>query len=240
MNNNPTSSTAAQRSAWRFILLIGITNLFADMTYEGARGVTGDFLGKLGASGAVVGIVAGGGELVGYAIRSISGIIADKTGQYWIDIWAGYLINMLCVPALALAGAWPVAAGLMIGERLGRGIRKPAVSAILSRTGKELGSGKIFGVNEALDQTGAAIGPLIVALVLARTQNFHASFAVLLVPALLTLVVLGIATVDAGDVADKVERKATTSPAKFSRPFWIYAAGGALFAAGYADFALVA
>jgi len=97
----------ARRLAWRFILLVGVTNLFADMTYEGARGVTGDFLGKLGASGAIVGFVAGGGELAGYAIRSVSGIIADRTGRYWIDVWAGYIINMLCVPALSLAGTWP-------------------------------------------------------------------------------------------------------------------------------------
>jgi hypothetical protein len=119
-NDAPT-----HRSPWRFILLVGVTNLFADMTYEGARGVTGDFLGKLGASGAIVGFVAGGGELAGYAVRSVSGIIADQTGRHWIDVWAGYIINMLCVPALALAGTWPVAAGLMIGERLGRGIRRP-------------------------------------------------------------------------------------------------------------------
>ena len=78
-------------------LLVGVTDLFADMTYEGARGVTGDFLGKLGASGAIVGFVAGGGELAGYAVRSVSGIIADQTGRHWIDVWAGYIINMLCV-----------------------------------------------------------------------------------------------------------------------------------------------
>jgi hypothetical protein len=36
-------------SAFRFVLIIGVANLFADMTYEGARGVTGPFLGSLGA-----------------------------------------------------------------------------------------------------------------------------------------------------------------------------------------------
>jgi MFS family permease len=229
-----------QRSAWRFILLVGVTNLFADMTYEGARGGTGDFLGKLGASGAIVGVVAGGGELAGYTVRSVSGIIADRTGRYWIDVWVGYIINMLCVPALALAESWPVAAGLMIGERLGRGIRRPAMSAILSRAGRDLGSGRVFGINEALDQIGGAIGPLIVALVLARTHNFHLGFAILLIPALLTLGVLASATLASRAVADKIERKATKSPINFSRSFWIYAAGGALFAAGCADFALVA
>jgi Major Facilitator Superfamily len=230
----------ARRLVRRFILLVGVTNLFADMTYEGARGVTGDFLGKLGASGAIVGFVAGGGELAGYVVRSVSGMMADRTGRYWIDVWAGYIINMLCVPALALAGSWPVAAGLMIGERVGRGIRCPAMSAIRSRAGRDLGSGRVFGINEALDQIAGAIGPLIVAFVLARTHNFRLGFAILLILALLTMSVLAAATLASRGLAVKIERKATKSAAKFSRPFWIYSAGGALFAAGCADFALIA
>jgi hypothetical protein len=58
-----------EKLAFRFVLIIGITNLFADMTYEGARGISGPFLGSLGASAAVVGFVAGAGELLGYESR---------------------------------------------------------------------------------------------------------------------------------------------------------------------------
>src|SRR5581483_1531527 len=106
----------AARRALRFVVFMGIVSLFADMTYEGARGVNGAFLGSLGASGAAVGIVAGAGELAGYAVRWLSGTIADRTGKYWITAWAGYAINLLCVPALALAANWPMAAGLISGE----------------------------------------------------------------------------------------------------------------------------
>src|SRR5579863_3052433 len=91
--------------ALRFVIIMGVVNLFADMTYEGARGVVGAFLGHLGASGAIIGAAAGGGELAGYAIRSVSGAIADRTGRYWLNAWVGYAINVLCVPALALAGS---------------------------------------------------------------------------------------------------------------------------------------
>ena len=52
------------------MLLIGVVSFFADFTYEGARSVTGPFLAILGASGTVVGIVAGLGELLGYGLRS--------------------------------------------------------------------------------------------------------------------------------------------------------------------------
>src|SRR6516225_8790758 len=156
------------KRALRFVALIGIVNGFSDFTYEGGRGIVGAFLGHLGASGAIVGIVAGGGEFAGYTIRSVAGVVADRTGLYWLDVWIGYAINMLCVPALALVGNWPAAAGLVIGERVGRGIRKPVMAAILSEAGREVGRGRVFGLNEALDQIGATVGPLIVAFAIAR------------------------------------------------------------------------
>jgi MFS family permease len=226
------------KSALRFVLLIGIVNLFADLTYEGARGVAGAFLSHLGASGTAVGIIAGGGELAGYLVRSVSGAIADRTGRYWINAWVGYAVNMLCVPALALAGSWPAAAGLLVGERIGRGIRKPVIAATLAEAGHHLGSGRAFGINEALDQIGATAGPLIVAFAIVR-GGYSTGFGVLIVPALVTLAALAVATF-AGRAAvprkDAGEASAVSDWPALRR----YAAGGALFAAGYVDFALIA
>jgi MFS family permease len=222
----------------RFVAIMGIVNLFADMTYEGARGVVGAFLGHLGASGAIIGAAAGGGELAGYAIRSVSGAIADRTGRYWLNAWVGYAINVLCVPALALAGSWPAAVGLMIGERVGRGIRKPVIASVLSEAGHEIGRGWVFGLNEALDQIGATVGPLIVAFAIARS-GFRSGFGILIVPALLTLGFLLAATTAGRGIApselDQQEPAVRDWPA-----FRRYAIGGALVAAGYVDFALIA
>ena len=97
------NKTLSGSSAFRFVLILGIANLFADMTYEGARSSSGQFLGTLGASAAVVGFTAGFGELLGYVLRSVSGFLADKTGKYWGTALLGYTINVLSVPALALA-----------------------------------------------------------------------------------------------------------------------------------------
>ena len=73
------------KTTFGFVLIIGIVNLFADMTYEGARSITGPFLGSLGASATVVGVVAGTGELLGYSLRSVAGYFADKTQRYWLS-----------------------------------------------------------------------------------------------------------------------------------------------------------
>ena len=99
MKKNQRKSAA--KLAFRFVVIIGIANLFADLTYEGARSITGPFLGSLGASATVIGFVVGFGELLGYSLRSISGFFADKTHKYWVVTFVGYFINMLAVPALA-------------------------------------------------------------------------------------------------------------------------------------------
>src|SRR5881296_2934021 len=175
------------RSAFSFVLIIGIVNLLADLTYEGARGIVGPFLGSLGASAAIVGFVAGFGELMGYGLRSVSGYFADKSHRHWAFAFLGYAVNMLAVPALALATRWPLASGLVVSERIGRGIRKPTVEAMLSYAGRSIGAGWVFGLNEALDQAGATIGPLLMALILYLNGGFRTGFTVLLIPALLCL-----------------------------------------------------
>ena len=52
-----------RRSAMKFLILMGVVSLFADMTHEGARSVTGPYLAFLGANATIVGLVAGFGEL---------------------------------------------------------------------------------------------------------------------------------------------------------------------------------
>src|SRR5213080_1754649 len=228
------------RSALQFVLIIGIVNFFADFTYEGARGIVGPFLGSLGASAAIVGFVAGFGELLGYGLRSLSGYFADKSHRHWAFAFVGYAINMLAVPALALAGRWPMAATLVVAERTGRGIRKPTVEAMLSYAGKSIGAGWVFGLNEALDQAGATVGPLLVALILYLNGGFRTGFGVLLVPALLCLAILAAARL-LHPRPHELEEGAghTFETTNLTRAYWIYLAAGSLIAAGFADFALI-
>src|ERR1044071_1703053 len=134
----------AASSAFAFVLTMGAVNLFADMTYEGGGSINGPYLGSLGASAAVISIVAGGGEFLGYMLRSVSGTIADKTGRFWLITFVGYGINLLAVPAMALAGNWQMAAALIFAERIGRAIRKPTVEAMLSYTTGQLGKGWVY------------------------------------------------------------------------------------------------
>jgi len=231
---------ANRGSAMKFVILIGVVSLFADATYEGARSITGPYLAVLGASATVVGIVAGFGELIGYALRLVSGYVTERTGKYWPITIFGYVINLVAVPLLALAGRWEVAAVLMVAERMGKAIRNPARDAMLSHASHEMGRGWGFGLHEAMDQTGAMLGPLVVAAVLYFRQGYQTGFAVLAVPAVLALAVLVAARMLYPSPRDLEIATPELETKGFPRVYWLYLGAVALIAAGYADFPLIA
>jgi predicted MFS family arabinose efflux permease len=223
-----------------FVLLFGAVNLFADMTYEGARSVTGPFLATLGASGFVVGTVTGLGEFLGYALRLVSGRWADRSHLYWPITIGGYIVQMAAVPALALAASWPSAAVLILLERIGRATRNPPRDVMLARAGEQMGLGWAFGINEALDQLGAFVGPLAVAAILASQQNFQLAFAALAIPAVITLLLVFGARMGFPS-AGHIERETAASAAgRYPAAYWVYCVGAGLVGFGFADFSLIA
>jgi hypothetical protein len=222
------------------VVAVGVMSLFADMTYEGARGVNGQFLNSLGATALIVSTVAGLGELAGYGLRFLSGRWADRTHAYWPIAIFGYVVNLLAVPALALTHHWPAAAALMLLERTGKAIRNPPRDAMLSHAAHGVGAGWAFGLHEALDETGAALGPLLVALVLWLRRGYHVAFAVLLAPALVSLALLLVARRLNPRPRDLESASHAVAVRGFGRRYWLFAAAGALTAAGFADFSLMA
>jgi hypothetical protein len=154
------------RSALGFFVLFGVVSLFADMTYEGGRSLVGQYLGLLGAGATAIAVTAGAGEFLGYALRFVSGWAADRTKRYWAITLAGYVLNLLAVPALALAGRWQLAIVLVFTERIGKAIRNPSRDAMLAYATTQTGRGFGYGLHEAMDQIGAVLGPLLLTLIL--------------------------------------------------------------------------
>jgi MFS family permease len=210
------------------------------MTYEGARSVTGPFLGMLGASGFIVGAVTGFGEFLGYALRLVSGRWADRSHFYWPITVAGYIVQMVAVPALALSGSWPLAAMLILLERIGRATRNPPRDVMLAQAGEQIGRGWAFGVNEAMDQFGALIGPLAIAGLLAWKGSFQLAFASLAVPALITLLLVVGARVSF-PAAGRIAREPQNSQlGRYPPAYWWYCLGAGLVGFGFADYSLIA
>jgi MFS family permease len=224
-----------------FIILLGIVSLFGDVTYEGARSVTGPYLATLGASAGVVGLVAGVGEFIGYALRLASGYLADRTKAYWLLTFIGYGL-LLSIPLLAFAGYWQLAALLIILERMGKAIRSPARDTMLSYAAKGVGRGWGFAVHEALDQVGAVIGPVVFSLVFLLHGGYREGFTLLWIPALLTLAVLALArkkVPSPQELETPEEASRQDIKGKLPRVFWLYTIFTLFSVAGFANFQLI-
>lgn len=178
------------RKAYTAILLFGIVSLLGDVVYEGARGVISPYLQFLGASAFAVGLVGGLGEFLGYVLRLGSGYLADSTRSYWLLTFIGYGL-IAAIPLLALTGSWQAALCFVLLERVGKAIRSPARDALLAQASQGIGSGKSFGIHEALDQTGAILGPVLASYLMFTTHNHYQSiFAFSALPYVLLLLAL--------------------------------------------------
>lgn len=243
INNNNRKSDV--KKAFGVIILFGLVSLFGDLAYEGARSVNGPYLKLLAVNAATLGLISGLGELLGYALRLLSGYLADKTKSYWFLTFLGYGM-LVSVPLLSLAGVWQVAAVLIIMERIGKAIRSPARDTILSQASSQVGTGFGFGLHEAMDQIGAIIGPLIFTIFfLTAGRNlgiyeYQKGYAFLWIPFLLVMFCLFMSyrKVPRPQLLE-VEKKGVTSD-KLSRIFWLYNLFAFFATAGFCSFILVA
>ena len=231
--NAPSVAPAERRWAIRFILCFGLVSLFADMTYEGAHGTIGPLLDSLGASVAAVAVISGLGEMIAASLRFFSGRLADRTHAYWTLAVTGYTLNVLAIPGLAFVRTWQAAAFLIVIERTGKALRGPARDLLLSEATGKVGHGWGFGLHAAMDQTGAMLGPLLMALLVARTGQFQPAFAWLAIPAVLALLSILVARAVRAVEAEPPKPK---PPQPLPRVFWTYVAAAGLLACGFIDF----
>ena len=231
-------SKEERNTALRFIVCLGVVSLFADMTYEGAYSIIGPLFKELGASAAALGFVSGLGEMIAASLRFFSGRLVDRTRAYWTVAICGYVLNVVVIPAMALAGNWPMLALLVVIERTGKSLRGPARDVLLSEATSKIGHGWGFGVHAAMDQTGAVLGPLFMWAAVMQKQHFGSAFLRLAFPAagaLLALLVARLVYPQAGKGTPK-QAKTVTLP----RVFWWYVAAAGMLALGYADFPVLA
>ncbi len=230
-----------------FIILFGIVSLFSDMTHEGASSIRGAYLALLGASAATIGFISGLGELVGYSMRYVFGKLTDKSKQYWPMTIAGYVLDIIAVPALALVGehGWIAACVLLVIQRMGKAIKKPAKDTIMSFAASQEGVGKSFGIQEVLDQIGAFIGPVLLYLVmLFKTEGttfeiYSTCFAVLAIPGAITLILLIVTRCKFPNPEHFEPEPKEYIPFKMKKEFILYIAGISLFAFGFIDYSII-
>jgi len=236
-----------RKKALKLIILLGLVSLFGDIIYEGARSVNGPYLAMLGANAAIVGLIVGIGELLGYGIRLISGYFSDKTKAYWFFTIAGYGL-LFTVPLLSVAGVWQLAALFIVSERIGKALRNPPRDTILSQATKQIGTGFGFGLHEFFDQIGAIIGPLIFAVFFfllgtsSKTiSDYQTGYSFLWIPFVLLMVFVFIAyfLVKKPEELEPVSATIEKEQDKLSKTFWLYTVFSFVTTIGFVNFALI-
>ena len=229
-----------------FVVRFGLVSALADVVYEGARSIIGPYLGSLGATAAVVGVVTGVGEATALVLRLFTGRFADRTGRPWPQTIAGYALTVVCVPLLAVTGGLATAGLAYNGERLGKAVRTPARDMMLAHASAKMGRGRAFGLHEAIDQTGALVGPLLIAAAIALGAGYRIAFAMLAVPGVAALVILVRLRSSAPDPelfdpsARLDDKKRLRLDKGLPRAFWQYAVFSATTMLGFSTWAVLA
>lgn len=228
-----------------FVLAFGVVSMLTDVVYEGARSIAGPFLATLGAGAALVGLITGLGEAVALVLRLGTGPLADRTRRYWPITITGYAITVVATPLLAFASVLWQAAALIIAERFGKAVRTPARDTLLAHAGSKMGRGKAFAVHEALDQSGALLGPLLVGAVVAAA-GYPEGFAVLAAPGAVAIVAVVILRrlvprpeVFGARADDDGDDPAPDSRAPLPPRFWWYAAFTSVAMLGFPTFGVL-
>ncbi len=230
-----------------FIIMFGIVSMFSDMTHESVTSIRGVFLSIVGASAATIGFISGLGELIGYGMRYVFGRIADRTKRYWPMVFLGYALELAAIPALALVGehGWIAACVLLVVQRMGKAVKKPAKDTITSFASFGLGQGKSFAILELLDQIGAFLGPVLLYVVMlfktsgSSFERYSFCFAMLIIPAVITMLMLWLTRRKFPNPEQFEPTPKEYTPFKMQRQFVYYIIGISLFAFGFIDYSLI-
>lgn len=231
--------------AVRVIIMFGIISMLGDMIYETARSANSQYLNLLGISAAQVGLVFGIGEFLGYFLRLIAGLLSDKTGRPWLFMFIGYSF-LIAVPIMGFTQNWNWLIVLILMERIGKSIRNPAKDTVLSEVAEnEVGVGFAFGLQEALDQIGAFLGPLIFTAVFyfknrQTLPEYQLGYKLLFVPFVLLILFLIFAHNNMPEIRhDDAKMNAGLKSDNLNRIFWLYTAFTFFASLGFMNFSII-
>jgi len=143
-----------------------------------------------GATPALVGLIEGIAESLASLLKVFSGYLTDKFQKKKLTAFFGYGAGLVYKFALLFAGSWIGILGAKVIDRVGKGIRTAPRDVLVSESADKENMGKAFGLHKALDKAGAALGILIVYLIIIRSggdYSYKNLFALSMIPAAIGL-----------------------------------------------------
>jgi MFS family permease len=199
--------------------------MFMDISSEMIHALLPLFLTTtLGASVALVGLIDGVAESTASISKVFSGYLSDRFGRRKPLILLGYGLGALTKPLFALATSPALVFGARFADRIGKGLRGAPRDALIADVTPAEFRGRAYGLRQAMDTSGAVIGPVAaIGLMALFANDFRAVFWVAVIPAL-----IAVALVLAG-VEEKHEPRSASSVkgpialgdlSRLDRAFW--------------------
>lgn len=145
----------------RTVFILSAVSFLNDMSSELLYPILPLYMASIGFGALWIGILEGVAEAVSGLVKGWFGEWSDRKGERLPFVRTGYLLSVLCKPAIALFSSAVWALLMRTSDRLGKGVRVAARDAMLADESHEGARGKVFGFNRAMDTAGAVVGPCI-------------------------------------------------------------------------------
>lgn len=219
------------KSVW----VLGLVSLFMDVSSEIIHALLPLFLTiTLGASVAMVGLIDGVAEATASISKVFSGYLSDRIGRRKPLILLGYGLGMLSKPLFPLASSAGLVFGARFADRIGKGLRGAPRDALVADITPPQIRGRAFGLRQALDTTGAFIGPLsAIGLMALLADDMRLVFTLAIIPATISvwLVIVGVEDRRVGEraAADAPPPLRLADIRVLGRGFWTVVLVGSVF-----------
>ncbi|HEY6067037.1 MAG TPA: MFS transporter, partial [Thermoanaerobaculia bacterium] len=214
----------------RSILTLGWVSFLTDVSSDMIYPLLPGFLTKtLGAGPAAVGLIEGIAETTASLTKIGSGVWSDRVKRRKPLVVLGYAVAAIARPLVAFARVWTQVLAIRFVDRVGKGIRTSPRDALLADLVPPERRGRAFGLQRAMDNAGAFVGPLLAALLLKLAiVDERGVFLLAAIPGIAGLIVLLVAVPDTPKKIE-VTHVAGGPRAPLPRAFWTVVAVFAFF-----------
>lgn len=174
------------------VVTLGWVSLLSDFSSDMIYPLLPDFLTRtLGAGPAALGLIEGVAEATASVMKMVAGWWSDRARRRKTFVVAGYTVAAIARPLIGLAQSWVQVLAIRFTDRIGKGIRTPPRDALLADLVEPENRGRAYGLQRAMDNAGAVVGPLVAALLLKTVvRDERQVFLLAFIPGLLAVVLL--------------------------------------------------